>query len=61
MRCRRRRACLRHVVHDQRGAVAVEYGLVLALIVLAVLVGVASLGEAVQGRWDDIANRVASI
>ena len=45
---------------DSRGATAVEYGLILALIFLAVMGGVSSLGDAVRGRWDDIANHVVA-
>jgi pilus assembly protein Flp/PilA len=52
---------LRPIVEDQRGATAVEYGLILALIFLAVVSGVSSLGASVKGRWGDIANRVTSI
>lgn len=38
-----------------------EYGLILALIFLAVMGGVSLLGESVRGRWDDISNKVTSI
>jgi pilus assembly protein Flp/PilA len=60
MRGIRRRACLHPIIIDQRGATAVEYGLILALIFLAVSGGVAALGGSVQDKWDDIANRVTS-
>ena len=56
----RRRACLRRIFRDQRGATAVEYGLILALIFLAIAGGVASLGSSVQARWNEIADRVTS-
>jgi len=45
---------------DKRAATAVEYGLILALIFLAVMGGVSSLADTVRGRWDDIANRVVA-
>lgn len=61
MKGNRRRTLLRAFFHDQRGATAVEYGLILALIFLAVMGGVATLGESVRGRWDDISNRVSAI
>lgn len=51
----------RALVSDQRGASAVEYGLLLALVFLAVMGGIAALGGSVQSRWNDIANRVSSI
>ena len=56
----RRRAWLRRIFRDQRGATAVEYGLILALIFLAIAGGVASLGSSVQARWNEIADRVTS-
>ena len=56
----RRRAYLRRIIRDQRGATAVEYGLILALIFLAIAGGVASLGSSVQARWNEIADRVTS-
>ena len=61
MRGHRRAGRFRRIVRDKRGATAVEYGLILALIFLAVMGGVSSLGSSVQGRWNDIANRVTSI
>lgn len=56
-----RQARIRALLTDQRGASAVEYGLILALIFLAVMGGVSVLGESVRGRWDDISNKVTSI
>ncbi|KRB85712.1 pilus assembly protein [Sphingomonas sp. Root710] len=56
-----RQARIRALLTDQRGASAMEYGLILALIFLAVMGGVSLLGESVRGRWDDISNKVTSI
>jgi pilus assembly protein Flp/PilA len=61
MKGNRHRARLRVFFHDQRGATAVEYGLILALVFLAVMGGVAALGDSVRGRWGDIADRVSTI
>lgn len=55
------RARLRSLFHDRRGATAVEYGLILALIFLAIVGGVTTLGESVRGRWNDISNKVSAI
>lgn len=60
MRGQGRGGRIRPLVKDQRGATAIEYGLILALIFLAVMTGVSSLGSSVQGRWNDIANKVTS-
>lgn len=45
---------------DANGATAIEYGLILALIVLAVMGGVAALGGGVGGAWNDMANKVTT-
>jgi pilus assembly protein Flp/PilA len=49
------------LLRDQRGASAVEYGLILALVFLAVMGGIKSLGGAVQSRWNAISNAVSSL
>jgi pilus assembly protein Flp/PilA len=46
---------------DANGATAIEYGLILALIVLAVLGAIAGLGGGVTGAWGDMANTVTSV
>lgn len=53
--CRR---AMRGLMQDQKGASAVEYGLILALVFLAIMGGVASLGTSVQSRWNSISNAV---
>ncbi|KQX18498.1 MULTISPECIES: Flp family type IVb pilin [unclassified Sphingomonas] len=57
----RRREPFRALIRDSRGASAVEYGLILSLVFLAVMGAIASLGSAVQSRWNNIAERVSSI
>lgn len=59
-RCRPN-ARFRALLRDEKGASAVEYGLILALVFLAVMGAVVSLGGAVQSRWNDISNRVSSV
>lgn len=54
-------AWMRLLSSDQRGATAVEYGLILALIFLAVMGGVIALGDSVRGRWNAISNSVSSV
>jgi pilus assembly protein Flp/PilA len=60
MRGHRRGDRIRPLIKDKRGATAIEYGLILALIFLAIMTGVSTLGNSVQGRWNDIANKVTS-
>lgn len=51
---------LRALVRDERGASAVEYGLILALVFLAIMGAVVGLGSSVQSRWNDISNKVSA-
>jgi len=48
------------LANDVRGATAVEYGLILALVFLAIVAGVSTLGSSVRERWDDISDKVMS-
>lgn len=50
---------MRELWKDQRGAASVEYGLVLALVVLAILGTVIGLGGGVQASYEDTADKVA--
>jgi pilus assembly protein Flp/PilA len=43
---------------DQKGATAVEYGLILALIFLAMVVGVVAVGTSTSDLWGNISNQV---
>ena len=58
MKGRSDKMCFRCLLRDQSGATAIEYGLIMALICLAVLSGVNALGGSVKDRWDNIAARV---
>jgi pilus assembly protein Flp/PilA len=43
---------------DQRGATAIEYGLIAALIIVAMIAGLQSLGGGVGGQWTTIQQEV---
>ncbi|MCV0395006.1 MAG: Flp family type IVb pilin [Rhizobiaceae bacterium] len=43
---------------DESGATAIEYGLIAALIALAIIVGARSLGNALNDQFDKIASEV---
>jgi len=45
---------------DASGATAVEYGLILALLVIAMLSGVSALGIGVSDMWGTMANKVTT-
>jgi len=51
----------RKLPHDARGATAIEYGLIVSLIVLGIVSGVSSVGGATGGMWSDVANKVAAV
>jgi pilus assembly protein Flp/PilA len=48
------RTILRMLRADQRGATAIEYGLIAALIVIAMMAGLESMGGGVGGMWGRI-------
>jgi pilus assembly protein Flp/PilA len=45
-------------VKDESGATAIEYGLIAALIALAIMVGASQLGTALNTKFATIANAV---
>ncbi|RWM25711.1 Flp family type IVb pilin [Mesorhizobium sp.] len=47
-------------VKDESGATAIEYGLIAALIALAIMVGAGSLGTALNTKFTAIANAVSN-
>ena len=49
------RTMLRRLGADQRGATAIEYGLIVALIAVASIGGMQQLGGGVGGKWGNLA------
>jgi pilus assembly protein Flp/PilA len=49
---------LRRLRRDKRGATAIEYGLIAALIVIAMMGGLSSLGGGFGGMWTKLNNTV---
>lgn len=45
---------------DESGATAIEYGLIAALIALAIMVGATALGNALNAKFDSIATSVST-
>ena len=41
-----------------RGATAIEYGLIVALIVIAIVAGISTLGSSNGGAWGNLSNKV---
>ena len=46
------------ILKDQRGATAVEYALILALIFLAMVGAVSEFGQTTINMWDHVSNEV---
>ena len=47
---------LRKLRADERGATAIEYGLIAALIVIAMMTGLQSMSGGVGGMWGKLGN-----
>ena len=47
------------VLLDNRGATAVEYGLILAVIVIAMMVALIQLAATTTGMWTDVSTKVS--
>jgi pilus assembly protein Flp/PilA len=47
-------------VRDDRGATAIEYGLIAALVAVGALGGMSALGGGLGGSWGTTANKVSS-
>jgi len=52
------RTAFRKLYADQRGATAIEYGLIAALIAVALMSGLRSLGGGAGGMWSNLSNIV---
>ena len=48
----------RYLRSDKRGATAIEYGLIVALIAIAMIAGLRQLGGGSGGMWTKLANTV---
>ena len=46
------------LIRDSKAATAVEYGLICALIVLAIMAALVSLGSVTSAMWDNVSNKV---
>jgi len=45
---------------DRKGATAVEYGLIMALMTVAVIGAISTTGEATKAKWENVAEEVAA-
>jgi pilus assembly protein Flp/PilA len=51
---------MRRIRSDKRGATAIEYGLIAALIAVAAISGMQALGGGSNGMWGKLGNRVSN-
>lgn len=56
MRCTLR--AVRNFWQDPRGATAIEYGMILAMVAIAIAVSLAGLGDITGAIWNDVATNV---
>ncbi|AOH84836.1 pilus assembly protein [Sphingomonas panacis] len=49
---------VKNLRRDRRGATAVEYGFILALIVVVVFTAIAGLARVTTTMWNDVASKV---
>ena len=54
------RKLFKAIASDISGATAVEYGLILAMVFLAMLVAVQNFGNQTISMWTDVANKVGA-
>ena len=47
------------LIRDEKAATAVEYGLIVALIVLAMMAGLSQFANTTIAMWNDVATKVA--
>ena len=55
------RTIFRRLRSDKRGATAMEYGLLAALIALAMITGLSTLGGGANGMWGSLSNKVDAV
>ncbi|MBM3928080.1 MAG: Flp family type IVb pilin [Sphingomonadales bacterium] len=48
------------LTRDRKAATAVEYGLILALIVIALIAGLGNLGSETKATWNGLYTRIAT-
>ena len=50
---------LKDIFRDKKAATAMEYGLILALIFMAMVIGVRAFADQTQLMWNNVSNAVA--
>jgi pilus assembly protein Flp/PilA len=47
-----------NILKDEQGATAIEYGLILAMVFLAMIVGVSQFGQTTIEMWNNVSDAV---
>lgn len=55
------KSVLSRFVHDESGATAIEYGLIGALLSIAIVAGASQLGKAIGGKFSSVASQVSNV
>jgi pilus assembly protein Flp/PilA len=51
---------VKHFVTNEKGATAIEYGLIASLIVIAMMTGLSALGSGAGSMWNTVQNEVTT-
>lgn len=51
---------LRRLWRDQRGATAIEYGLIVSLVVIAMIAALGNFANSTVGMWNNVADNVSA-
>lgn len=54
------RSAIKRLIHDTEGTTAVEYAVMLALILVTMIVGITATGSGVSDWWNDINTELSS-
>lgn len=49
------------LVGNVRGATAIEYGLIVALIVIAIVISISTVGGSTSSIWGNMTNKVSNV
>lgn len=52
---------LKHIGNDSQGATAVEYGLIVSLVVIAMAGALQAVGNANTGQWENVSDETTEV
>jgi pilus assembly protein Flp/PilA len=52
---------IKNFVNDESGATAIEYGLIAALVAVAMIAGAQALGESINDKFEDVSDTMDSV